>query len=102
MSAFSYKLTTESEKFAFSYANILASTETIVSAALVVEVKDGSDSNPTAIVSGLPTINGAIVSQRILGGLDSVTYRLEMTATTSLGNVYTLVGDLPVLAPINS
>ena len=102
MSAFSYKLTTESENFAFSYANILASTETIVSADLVVEVKDGSDSNPTAIVSGTPTINGAIVSQRILGGLDSVTYRLEMTATTSLGNVYTLVGDLPVLAPINS
>ena len=44
--------------------------------------------------------SGTKVAQRIYGGLDGVTYRLEMTVTTSATNVYTLVGDLPVIAPL--
>jgi len=99
MSSFSYKLTTENEQFTFDFSNIIASGETINSASMTVEVKEGNDSNPSAILSGSPVINGTRVAQRIYGGLDQVTYRLEMSVTTSLTNVYTLVGDLPVLAP---
>ncbi len=101
MSSFSYKLTTESEQFTFDFSTIIASGETISSAAIVVEVKDGTDPTPSAIVIGSPTISGSRVAQRIAGGLDGVTYRLEMTITTSLTNVYTLVGDLPVLSPMS-
>jgi hypothetical protein len=99
--SFSYKLTTENEQFTFDFTPVMGSTETISSATCTVEVKEGTDPTPSAIKSGSPSISGFKVAQRILGGLDGVTYRLEMTATTSLGNVYTIVGDLPVISPIN-
>ena len=99
---FSYKLTTENEQFTFDFSTVLGSSETISSATMVVQVKDGTDPNPSAILVGTPTISGSRVAQRIYGGLDQVTYRLEMSATTSLSNVYTLVADLPVLSPFNA
>jgi hypothetical protein len=97
---FSYKLTTENELFTFDFSPILTSTETINTATCVVQVKDGSDSNPSSIMVGVPAISGAKVVQRITGGLSGVTYRLEMTITTSLTNTYTLVGDLAVYTPL--
>ena len=99
--SFSYKITTENEQFTFDYSPVLGTTETISSATCTVEVKEGTDPSPSSIKSGSPAISGSTVTQRILGGLDGVIYRLEMTATTSVGNVYTIVGDLPVLSPIN-
>jgi len=97
---FSYKLTTENELFTFDFSPIIASGEVINTAACVVQVKDGSDPNPSAILVGSPAISGAQVVQRVYGGLNGVTYRLEMTVTTSLTNVYTLVGDLAIYSPI--
>jgi hypothetical protein len=98
---FSYKITTENEQFTFDFSPIMASSETISSATSTVQVKEGSDSNPTAILVGSPIVSGQTVAQRISGGLDGVIYRIEVTATTSLTNVYTIVADLPVLAPLN-
>jgi hypothetical protein len=97
---FSYKLTTETELFTFDFSAILASTETISTASCTVQVKDGTDSNPNAIKVGSPAISGPLVVQRITGGLNGVIYRLEMTVTTSLTNVYTIVGDVAVYLPI--
>lgn len=98
MSAFSYKLTTENEQFTFDFSNVLGSGESISSATVSITVKEGTDSNPSAMLLGLPLISGARVAQRIYGGLDQVTYRVAITATTSLTNVYTYVADLPVLS----
>lgn len=103
-SSFSYKLTTENEQFTFNYSQVLATGESIVSTNCVVEVKEGTDANPSAILPGGSTsgvVNGAQVAIRVYNGLDGVIYRLEMTATTDLGNVYTIVGDLPVFSPMN-
>jgi hypothetical protein len=97
---FSYKLTTENELFTFDFSPILGSSETISSATCTVEVKDGTDPNPNNIKIGVPAVSGDLVVQRVSGGLNGVTYRLIMTITTSLTNVYTLVGDLPVYYPI--
>jgi len=97
---FSYKLTTENELFTFDFSSILTSTETISTASCTVQVKDGTDSNPNNIKVGSPAISGTKVVQRITGGLNGVIYRLEMTITTSLTNVYTLVGDVAVYLPI--
>ena len=97
---FSYKLTTENELFTFDYSPIIASGETISTATCNVEVKDGSDSNPSAILVGSPAISGSQVVQRIYGGVSGTTYRLEMTITTSLTNTYTLVGDVSVYTPL--
>jgi hypothetical protein len=99
--SFSYKITTENEQFTFDYSPVLGLTETILSATCTVEVKEGTDPNPSAIKVGSPSISGSQVAQRISGGLDGVIYRLQMTATTSATNVYTIVGDLPVLSPMN-
>jgi hypothetical protein len=99
--SFSYKLTTENEQFTFDYSPVLGTTETLVSATCVVEVKEGTDPSPNDIIVGSPSISGSKVAQRIKDGLDGVIYRLEMTTTTSVGNVYTIVGDLPVLSPMN-
>lgn len=99
--SFSYKITTENEQFTFDYSPVLGTTETILSATCTVEVKEGTDANPNAIKVGSPSISGSQVAQRISGGLDGVIYRLQMTATTSATNVYTIVGDLPVLSPMN-
>ena len=99
--SFSYKLTTENEQFTFAFSPIMASGETISSADCVVQVKEGSDPSPSSIMVGSPVVSGQTAAQRISGGLDGVIYRVEMTATTSLTNVYTIVADLPVLAPIN-
>mgnify|MGYP003353674087 FL=1 len=99
--SFSYKITNDSEQFTFDYTPVMGSSETISSATCTIVVKEGSDSNPTAMLIGTPLISGFKVAQRISGGLDGVTYSIQMTATTSLSNVYTIVGDLPVLAPIN-
>lgn len=97
---FSYKLTTENELFTFDFSPIIATGEVINTASCTVQVKDGSDPNPNNIKVGSPAISGALVVQRVSGGLNGVTYRLEMTVITSLTNVYTLVGDLPVYTPL--
>jgi len=99
--SFSYKITTENEQFTFDFSTVMASSETISSATSTVEVMSGDDPNPTAILVGSPVVSGQLVAQRISGGLDGVIYRIEVTATTSLTNVYTIVADLPVLAPVN-
>jgi hypothetical protein len=99
--SFSYKLTTENEQFTFDFSPVLGSTETISSAACTVTVQEGTDSSPSAIKSGSPAISGSKVTQRIYNGLDGVIYRLQMTATTSVSNVYTIVADLQVISPTN-
>ena len=99
--SFSYKLTTENEQFTFDFSPVLGSTETINSADCTVTVKEGTDPSPSSIKLGGPSISGSKVTQRILNGLDGVIYRLEMSATTSLTNVYTIVADLQVISPTN-
>lgn len=99
--SFSYKLTTENEQFTFDFSPVIRSTESIVSATSSVEVKEGTDPSPSSILIGTPIVSGTLVAQRISDGLDGVIYRLEVTATTSLTNVYTIVADLQVLSPTN-
>ena len=99
--AFSYKLTTENEQFTFDFSTVLGTGETINSASMNVEVVQGTDSQPLNILVGSPAISGSRVAQRISGGLDQVTYRLELSINTSASNVYTSVADLPVLAPLS-
>jgi hypothetical protein len=97
--AFTYKLTTESEIFSFDFSQVLTPSETITTATCSVLVVDGVDGNPSSILSGFTSISGAVASIRVVGGLTGVTYRLVMTITTSYGNTYTALGDIPVYDP---
>jgi hypothetical protein len=92
--SFTYKILNENELFSFDYSQVLQPNEIIVSAIANVILMNGVDPNPSAILLGSPVISTPKVSQRIINGLNEVTYRLEMTATTDQGNVFTAVGDL--------
>lgn len=97
--AFSYKLTTENELFTFDFSQVLLSSETLSTATCTVIVMNGTDPSPSSILYGAAQISGAKASQRIYNGISDVTYRLIMTVTSSLGNTYTAVGDLPIYDP---
>jgi len=94
--SFSYKITTESELFTFDFTQVLAANETILTATCAVIVMNGIDPNPSAILQSTAIIVNKTASQRVVAGLAEVTYRLEMTITTSLQNTYVGVGDLTV------
>lgn len=96
---FSYKLTTENELFFFDFSQVLAVGETLSTATCTVSVISGTDPSPSSIKSGSMVLTPTQASQRILGGIASVTYRLVVTVTTSASNTYTTVGDLPVYSP---
>lgn len=97
--SFSYKITAESEVFSFDFTQVLAPSETILTATSTCFVMSGTDNTPTAILTGAAYYVGAIASQRVSGGVNETTYRLQMTITTSTGNTYIAVGDLSVYDP---
>ena len=102
MAQFTQKYTTESELFSFDFNPVLASGETLNSATCTAITQQGTDPNPSAILSGTPVISLGKATQRVIGGLDDNIYRLIMTVTTSLSNTYTLTGDIPVYAPTSN
>jgi len=99
MSQFSYKLTTESELFSFDFNPVLGTGETLLTATCTAVTQQGTDTNPSSVLSGTPVISLGKATQRVIGGLDENTYRLIMTVTTSSGNTFTATGDIPVYAP---
>ena len=96
---FTYKLTTESELFSFDFSQVLAASETLSTATCSVVLMNGTDPSPSSILVGSSVISNMTASQRVANGVSEVTYRLEMTITTSQGNTYVGVGDLPVYDP---
>jgi hypothetical protein len=99
MSQFTQKLTTESELFTFDFSPVLLTGETLTGATCTAVTQQGTDTNPSAILSGAVFTNVGKATQRVIGGVDDNTYRLIMTVTTSNGNTYTATGDIPVYAP---
>jgi len=80
---FSPKTPADQEFFAFDYARRLGTGETIASAVWTASVVEGTDGNPSALISGTATVSGSRVSQKIIGGTADVQYCLVCTATTS-------------------
>ena len=99
MAQFSDKYTTESELFSFDFNPVLLPSETLTSATCTAITVQGTDTNPSAILSGSPFTNLGKATQRVIGGVADNTYRLIMTCGTSGGNTYTVTGDIPVYNP---
>lgn len=58
----------------------------------------GSDTSPSAILSGTPLVSGSQVMQTIVGGVDGSTYKLSCLITlTPSGRKLVLAGLLPVV-----
>jgi hypothetical protein len=88
----------EKERFAFDFAALLASGETIVDATWSVSVKTGVDPAAAAMISGLPVIAGAKVVQLVVGGTADVEYMLHCVAQTSDGQALELCDSIWVRA----
>jgi hypothetical protein len=87
---FSPKRATETEIFAVDFAPLLAVGETIQSAVWTSTVVDGIDPTPNATISGVATISGTKVSNKIAAGIPGVRYAPICTAQTSLGQMLVL------------
>jgi len=72
--------------------------ETITSVTSVVAtVYQGTDTAPSAILSGGTTISGSKkVVQLITGGLDGVDYKIKIDVLTSTGKQLVIAGIVPV------
>lgn len=90
------------ETFSYSFKKTLPSGATITGAVPHIVVHAGIDPNPQAMVVGLPTINGAIVSIELKALVPGVSYWPRMTATYSDRQQVTLPdpgkGSLSVVA----
>lgn len=81
----------------FDYAAELETGETLsgsptVTASLIA----GTDPTPSALLSGSPSVVGAVVLQRVVGGVASASYTLRCQVATSASRVLVLAATLPV------
>lgn len=83
------KRPTELGPVTFDFSSSLASGETISTQVVAATVYSGTDSNPSAILSGAATVSGKVVSQKLTTSVSGVLYQLVCTITTSAGNTYT-------------
>jgi hypothetical protein len=95
---FDPKTLQEEDSFAFDFTDLLATGETITSALITIDVISGVDANPSAMIAGSPTIAGAFVSVKLIGGVEGVLYCIHCLATCSTGLKKELKGDLRVRA----
>ena len=89
--SFSPKTPTDREYFVFNYGRILPAGVTIVSAQWFITVIEGTDPNPSAMLSGSPNIIGLKVFQLVIDGLSGVKYCHECRAVTSESPAQTIV-----------
>jgi hypothetical protein len=71
--------------------------ETLLTAVCTCSVYTGIDANPSAMISGVASIGGTIVSQLVIGGVLGTIYEFLATVTTSLGQKIELAGYLAVI-----
>jgi hypothetical protein len=100
MPQFTQKYTTESELFSFDFNPVLQTGETLSTATCTAVTIQGTDTDPSAILTGTPNISLGKATQRVTGGVADNIYRLIMTCTTNEGNTYTVTGDIPVYSPV--
>lgn len=81
----------------FDFTSKLAVGETISSAAVTAAVYSGSDAVPTSIVSGGPSISGAVVTQNFTAGILGTIYQVTCTVQTSLSHTFQLSGYLAIV-----
>ena len=82
----------------FSFANELESGKTIVSVAISITVKQGTDTSPSNRLLGIPVVSGTSVLQRVQPLIPDVVYHLRARAVDSDGNAHVVSGDLTVVA----
>ena len=91
------KLAGEVANYTFDFSSDLASGETISTKVVTAAVYSGTDASPSGIISGSATSSGAIVTQKITGGVLGVIYELLCQITTSAGQTLQQIGLLAII-----
>lgn len=76
----------ETVRLGVDFETLLATGETISSAAVSIRTLRG-DSDPSAMLSGSPAIDGTAITELVSGGTDGDTYLLAFEATTDAGQI---------------
>lgn len=85
---------------AFDFINdFLTVGETISSAVWTLEVYSGTDAGVAGHLSGAPVNSGQISTQRVVGLLAGVQYRIRCLATSNLGNKASLHSFIKCFTP---
>lgn len=93
MSSFSPKSPNEVVTLTFDFSAVL---DNLISATVAVSVFSGTDANPSAILLGSVTLNGADALQTIQAGLEDVTYQFNVLGFDALGNSFEKVDTILV------
>jgi hypothetical protein len=94
---FDAKISSADYPASFDFAQDLTVGETLTTVSTTATVYSGADATPSAILFGAPTVSGKQVVQNTTGGVLGTVYYLFCAATTSLGQVLTREGYLPIV-----
>lgn len=96
MANFSPKDPSEGIFYGHDFTELLASGETISSAAASMRVLAGTDASASSMLSGSPVITGSVVKHKVIGGVAGNSYMFGIAATTSTGQVFIESGTIKV------
>lgn len=88
------KLQTETLSVGVDFLSRLSLGETLSTCAAAANVFVGSDPTPSTILSGMPSISGTTVTQKVTGGVAGVIYKIAYSVRTSLNNI--LVDEIKI------
>lgn len=96
MALLSIKAPGETIPMVFDFCALIASGDTIASAACVVVVQAGPPGQDlSGMLVGQAMIEGGAVTQLLGGGRKGSVYRVTCTVTMTSGAVFELAGDVP-------
>ena len=94
---FSKKTPSESVQVSFDFSSLLATPSDLITAVnWLITVQTGIDPNPNAMLSGLGAFTTNTASHLIVGGINTNSYLISCTATTSSGQILTLAGTMQI------
>ncbi len=91
------KLASEVKLITADFTSQLPIGVTISSKVATATVYSGVDASPSSLISGSATSSGAIVSQKVTGGVLGVLYELLFTITTSDAQTLLMTAFLAVV-----
>lgn len=94
---FSPKSPAESIFYGIDFAPLLGTAETVTSATTHIRATQGADEAAGSMLDGPCVIAGAVVQQKITGGVAGTAYQFSATVTTSAGQVFVESAPLRVL-----
>ncbi len=95
---FASKLQSEQSDIEVDVLPRLAVGENALTVATAMEVLVGTDPNPSAMLSGSPSLSGTIARQKVVGGIPGTIYQLTFAVRTSNSQIVLDRGKIAVLS----